>query len=870
MSQNDDRCEEGYEYELPIHDSQFGADASTVRRRNRRPESPKPLLQRNTVEGDMDAETARSYDELYRRSDGSDNNSVRIPPRTIMSDPQQRYPRHYNSDQRRQRRQHAYERTRQGLRAPSPEPLTTEKPEACDAAATPSFPDRVAASALNATIDLLKLAGGMTLNTTGKLVAPPLHVTRTVLLPALFYGLFDFIKGNTPIRLQDWARIVVTAFQHFVDVLRKTKQGIVFRHQLVQVGVDVLSCLRSVQARQALIDWMALTVKLAEAAHTPEVQTALEQAAVWAGRLMEWGGSGPAQRLVHDSSQLTWNLAELLANPATTTALAEVTAYLCHALEMEEIVDGTGLPTNGMKQHQKRRRDRDRFQQQTYTGATRLQDPYATVEEVILSSLGLAASDASLGRSNVPSSIQASQRQSSWDDFDLVSSGEAQRRSGRSPDSGDNGRRSRSLPPVVESTDAQGEVLHTQQRQRLSLSPVPNATNAPTERVTHDSASIQDRVNVAFLRQKIHQRAEVLHMDRYGTPKAASLGKREEPGDKDQNSPVNPHTNDSQEDDLEDYVVTTASEEKNELAGRKKIQVEVSDVDSLTDAGNENEDSDEDDLGKGEDEWIHPSERLPLPNESPEQHFYRILDEVLTHKRQSSIENALIDYERNTQAILSRHGTVRKRPLPRTQNDGERDQNQRLTSDLLQDSVKEQLATIRGQVGARLKKGDRDRFQRMEDVVREHGRLVYVALLVLFVVVLVWFFFGCFGIYVTLRPLIIRAWRMILALFRADRGTVVATLLRQLIPAQYLSDAVLNTESTLVGPVVQTVSPTVGSVSSTTECAASTTQEIVIRVVREVIHKNEKGDVISRVNDPVRLSQPALRRLGAWLAGIVE
>ena len=40
--------------------------------------------------------------------------------------------------------------------------------------------------------------------------------------------------------------------------------------------------------------------------------------------------------LIHDFYDLLWSGVELANDPATTVAMAEVAAYLCHALEMED------------------------------------------------------------------------------------------------------------------------------------------------------------------------------------------------------------------------------------------------------------------------------------------------------------------------------------------------------------------------------------------------------------------------------------------------------------------------------------------------------------------------------------------------------
>ena len=42
------------------------------------------------------------------------------------------------------------------------------------------------------------------------------------------------------------------------------------------------------------------------------------------------------KKMIHDVFDLVWSGIELANDPATTVAFAEVAAYLCHALEMED------------------------------------------------------------------------------------------------------------------------------------------------------------------------------------------------------------------------------------------------------------------------------------------------------------------------------------------------------------------------------------------------------------------------------------------------------------------------------------------------------------------------------------------------------
>ena len=256
-----------------------------------------------------------------------------------------------------------------------------------------SFQDRVVqaagatgSSALFGTIELLKLAGGVTLSTTGKIMSPSIQVTTQVIIPALWTAFTDYVHHIAPDRLKDWFRIVRSSLYHFITVLKNTHKGITFRKKVVTVGADVLDCLSSDASRQVIVDGMATVVKLAEALHTPETKAFLDQISVLGCRLVDAASSGRNKQLLKDTQEAVWAFCQLASDPSTTLALAEVTACLCHALEMEEAIHrNQPIPSHLAAQ---RRYERNQFQRQTHVDPDVIQDPETSVEQVILSSLG--------------------------------------------------------------------------------------------------------------------------------------------------------------------------------------------------------------------------------------------------------------------------------------------------------------------------------------------------------------------------------------------------------------------------------------------------------------------------------------------------
>ena len=114
-------------------------------------------------------------------------------------------------------------------------------------------------------VDILGVAAGVTLSTTGMLVAPPLQVTKTLILPGLLALFVDTLDAITPPRVQDWFRILSSSVHHLITVLGNTEKGKLFSTQVYIVLQDLLQALSAPESRQVLVDGMATSVKFAAA-----------------------------------------------------------------------------------------------------------------------------------------------------------------------------------------------------------------------------------------------------------------------------------------------------------------------------------------------------------------------------------------------------------------------------------------------------------------------------------------------------------------------------------------------------------------------------------------------------------------------------
>ncbi|KAL7557862.1 hypothetical protein ACA910_010913 [Epithemia clementina (nom. ined.)] len=389
-----------------------------------------------------------------------------------------------------------------------------------EASSSSSLSDQVLASALAGTVGFLKLAGGLTLTATGKVVAPPLHITRTVVLPQLWAATVDAVSQATPQRLKDWLRILQLAVVQFISVLRHTERGLEFRQCLLLFLDDLLDCISSDATRQVVVDVTASVVQLGQALYTPEMQQFSIQATITACRILEAANSGRVQQALLDGQELLWATLALWADPETMAAVAEVTAYLCYALEMENaILDGSAAVSSSshsqtkqqrrqrqLHRHQQRRKNRGIFQKTTYQDRILLRNPNTTVEEAILSSLGVMDSSTTNHHKHHHSrtSINKSKnRKNNNTEQHTHSSSASQSSSANKTETGQLESISGQELQQPKQQQQQQPEAHKDVEQRLQLNPETPATASAA--TNWDDLARKD-VNVIYMRDQITQR----------------------------------------------------------------------------------------------------------------------------------------------------------------------------------------------------------------------------------------------------------------------------------------------------------------------------------------------------------------------------
>lgn len=468
----------------------------------------------------------------------------------------------------------------------------------------PSLPERLGNSAISSTLGILKLAGDVTLSTTGNILSPSLEMTKNVLLPSLFASIADYLGQISPQRLKDWFRIVSASIHHIVAVIVATENGSVFRHKILRVGGDLVDVASSDTSRQALMDGMACFVKLNEALHTPEFKAFLEQISVMGCRVVDVAAMGKNKKLVHDLLDLVWSGIELANDPATTVAFAEVAAYLCHALEMEDAAIHAIAKereeinrTAAMK-----RRERDQYQTATYQ-IPMIQNPNATVEEVILSAFGViqnSVEEAKLHNGEFDNGIPGS----------VVLGSEDGGESERGP--------SRAMTPAP----AEGQVSEAN-------STADDAEDTPEENAIGIATN---DIDVNYLREKIHKRVEDTKKEHIQTRRSLI------PVDTSKLPTLFANTDavDDGKKDIEE-LAPIAQELTPKHRNNNSLHFEES-VEGQREGNVDSADTLNEHVPEAPSRQVRSK---PKEGETPVAHFYRVLDEVLVDERKKAATKVL-------------------------------------------------------------------------------------------------------------------------------------------------------------------------------------------------------------------------------------
>jgi hypothetical protein len=407
---------------------------------------------------------------------------------------------------------------------------------------------------------------------------------------------------------------------------------------------------------------------------TPEVHALLQQMSVMACRLIDAASSGKSKQMICDFNEVAWSGVEVLADPSTTLALAEVTAYLCHALEMQDATRTLGTATTRtsattnsktstthsfidvpVSPYRKRRRhNRHALQERIYTRPALLSDPDATVEQIILSSLGVESGQGD---------------DTEEEDEDDVTLDEKSRttlsRGGRSVLDLD------LPPPKVVVTNIRGPAHEEEEEEDNNIDEEVRRT---TPRVNHHKTGTaappnamdwndraRDEVNVELLRERIGERAAALTSQRQRPQpqkgsasssnnntlsttlvplglqddgKATTVEETSNPKNSNANFLIRP-TIEKTDPDLEDFMIPGDSMSVPQGAVGRRQSSSAKSIKNI----NNPENNESDEYNPASQARRERSERRN--GETPVDHFYRILDEVMEERRDKGVNLVL-------------------------------------------------------------------------------------------------------------------------------------------------------------------------------------------------------------------------------------
>lgn len=580
----------------------------------------------------------------------------------------------------------------------------------------PSLPDWLAASAWGATLEVLKLAGGVTLSTTSKLVAPPLHVSRKFLLPALLDAAVNNIATNTPVRIKDWFRIVSSSISNFWQVLKDTQRGKQFRERLLIVWYDILECLTADVTRQVFLDGTACWIKLAQVLNTGECRDYVQQVCIWACRVLQAASHGRNQQLLHNAAAAFVSASQTLADPQTTLALAQVTAYLCYALEMEQEFQ----QQQKQKNPSTRQRERHAYEQTTNVQReTFVRNPDATVEQVILSSIGMTAKETNTASTtaggvesdaaSVPSRIVCPAGQPP--PRVLFEQQQSQKQHQQRPKSVQEQSSEYSVDHWDQDSSIRQQVVADDAASQNSSSVQQQEHQNPNQPIEPWTEQARKDINLELLQQQIY-----------------AATKEQQP----QVETVNDYDDDDSDNDTDIEDLVSESDLYENTAKRTRVRVQQKDDNT--------ESSAKLDAAAYAVDWSTIPNALPLEGESSVQHFHRVLNSVLDQKREMGLREELQDRDKVSTTRAAK-GRVRK-PPPKG------------IDSVLTRTIAQQIADGASLMPESSKNGGIGRILGIL-VDPKNRKYIYFAIAAGLLLAFFWFCLGCYGLYRFLYPSVV-------------------------------------------------------------------------------------------------------------------
>jgi len=234
------------------------------------------------------------------------------------------------------------------------------------------------------------------------------QVLKTKTLNNIRESTQKYLQNATPIRYRELLQLLNTVLINArrIATLAQEKPSHEDRQTTVELAEKLASnsvqFLTSPNIRQCIIESMGVFIKAIEALHTPETKVFLSSLPVLYIRILDTLSSGGSKNLIHLITDFIWSVIGLMSRTETTQAFAEVTAHLVNTMERDNYRQrikrrsrpfstsskrgrvrvamlSSALRRKGHiqqrgRENAKRRYDRNRYIEQTYTNRIILDD----------------------------------------------------------------------------------------------------------------------------------------------------------------------------------------------------------------------------------------------------------------------------------------------------------------------------------------------------------------------------------------------------------------------------------------------------------------------------------------------------------------
>jgi hypothetical protein len=195
---------------------------------------------------------------------------------------------------------------------------------------------------------LFKTVTSGTIQTSTKVLTPAIANIIQTLIPILS----QLMQLLTPSRIQHWVNILHIFYSNSFRLILDSAQGqtlIANSHATLEQFMNLIT---NVNTRQWVVDIMTFNIKCLALLQSKEMKDVLSSIPVLLIRFIDVLSSGEMKLFYHSIYKLSSNLIEFLNQDDMIVAIAEITARVVHALEMEH---DFYLPSSKLQRRQRRK-----------------------------------------------------------------------------------------------------------------------------------------------------------------------------------------------------------------------------------------------------------------------------------------------------------------------------------------------------------------------------------------------------------------------------------------------------------------------------------------------------------------------------------